>query len=74
MGLNMKPVQTQGRRLIAMLKRASMTYIEMNLTGISVSPHKRVLESLREDERLVKLKDSRGRLRWRVVAATKWTR
>ena len=69
----MKPVQTQGRRLIAMLKRASMTYLEMNLTGISVSPHKRVLECLREDERLVKLKDSRGRLRWRVVAATKWT-
>jgi hypothetical protein len=62
---------TQGRRLIAMLKRRAMTYLEMNLTGISVCPQKRVAECLRDDERIVKATGPDGRLRWRVVAETK---
>jgi hypothetical protein len=56
-----------------MLKRKPMSYLEMNLTGISVCPQKRVAECLREDERIIKAKDSSGRVRWRVVSATKWT-
>lgn len=64
---------TQGRRLIALLKRKAMTYLEMNMTGISVCGHKRVMEALGPHEQLVKGKDAKGRTTWRVVAATKWT-
>jgi hypothetical protein len=62
----------QGRRLISMLKRKSMTYLEMNLLGISVSPQKRVAECLRDDEVIVKGRRD-GRTTWRVVGATRWT-
>jgi hypothetical protein len=37
----------QGRRLIAMLKRKSMTYGDMQALGISTSPQKRVVECLK---------------------------
>lgn len=52
--------QTQGRRLIAMLKRRGMTTMDMLRTEISVSPWRRITESLKEDERLVKAKNKRG--------------
>ena len=57
---------TQGRRLIELLKRRPMTYLEMHLTGISTSPQKRVVECLREDEFIVKLKRPDGLVCWRV--------
>lgn len=63
---------TQGRRLIALLKRRAMTYLEMNLLGISISPHKRVLECLKPHETLVKGKRGEWTTR-RVVSATRWT-
>lgn len=57
---------SQGRRLIAMLKRQGMTTMEMLQTGISVSPWKRISESLKPSERLVKAKNERGLLVYRV--------
>lgn len=68
---------TQGRQLIQALKQKPRTYLEMNLLGISTSPHKRVLEALKPDEVLVKGKRYLGEGRylttWRVVGATRWT-
>ena len=58
----------QGRQIIARLKRRAMTYLEMNMLGISVSPHKRVAEQLLPGETLVKGRDKQGRTTWRVVA------
>ncbi|EWS53311.1 hypothetical protein [Methylibium sp. T29] len=58
--------QTQGRRLIAMLKRRGMTTMDMLRTEISVSPWRRITESLKEDERLVKAKNKRGLTVYRV--------
>ena len=43
---------TQGRTLIAMLKRKSMTSLELLMTGVSVCWWKRVAESLNADEEL----------------------
>ena len=63
---------TQGRRLIAILKRKAMTYGEMQWLGISTSPQRRIVECLRDDERIIKAKRD-GLTTWRVVAATKWT-
>lgn len=63
---------SQGRRLIAHLKRKPHTYLEMLRYGISVCPWKRVKESLQAGEQLVT--GRRGDLKtWRVVKATKWT-
>ena len=59
---------SQGRRLISALRSKQMgyTYLEMQALAISTSPQKRVVESLRPDERLVKGK--RGNLiTWRVI-------
>lgn len=58
--------QTQGRRIIAHLKRRAMTYGDMQRLGISTSPQKRVTESLAEDERIIKSRVG-GLIRWRVV-------
>lgn len=69
----MKPTPTQGRRLIALLKRRGMTYMEMLSLGISTSPWKRVDECLRHDEAVKKTLNGRGLVVWRVVSATKWT-
>lgn len=63
---------TQGRTLIAALKRKAMTYGEMQRLGISTSPQKRVVESLRPDEQIVK-GERRGLVTWRVIKATRWT-
>ena len=60
---------TQGRLLIAALKRKPHTYMDMLRHGVSVSPWKRVLESLREGETLVKTKNKRGLITWSVRRA-----
>lgn len=64
---------TQGRKLVALLKRRQMTYLEMLLTGISTCPWKRAQEQLRPSEQLVKGRDKKGRTTWRVVSATRWS-
>jgi hypothetical protein len=64
---------TQGRLLIAALKRKPHTYMDMLRHGISVSPWKRIAESLGPTEALVKEKNRRGLTTWRVIAAKKWT-
>lgn len=58
---------TQGRTSISALRRRPMTYHGMLRLGISVCPWKRVVESLAEDERLIKASDGRGNTTWRVV-------
>lgn len=58
--------QTQGRRLIALLKNRYMTYGEMLRTGISLCPWKRVEECLADDERIIKAQRS-GLTAWHVV-------
>ena len=64
---------TQGRLLIAALKRKPHTYMQMLAHGVSVSPWKRVSEALREGEQLVKGKNRQGLTTWRVIQATSWT-
>lgn len=59
-------VETQGRRLINVLKRKRMTYLEMMLLGISTCPWKRIREQLREGELLVKSVNAKGQLTWHV--------
>lgn len=60
---------TQGRLLIQALKQRPHTYLDMLKHGVSCSPWKRVAESLRCDEKLVKLPNKRGLTTWRVVKA-----
>jgi hypothetical protein len=66
---------TQGRKLIALLKRKAHTYGEMieAMRWQSCSPWKRVSESLRPGERLIRAKRHMGGRRylvtWRVVKA-----
>jgi hypothetical protein len=64
---------TQGRRLISVLKRRALTYLEMQALGISTSPQKRVVETLRDDELLIKALNGAGLVTWRVVSASRWT-
>jgi hypothetical protein len=59
-------MMTQGRMLIAALRRKPHTYLEMMLTCISTSPQKRIVESLRPDEVLVKSKKRNGLVTWAV--------
>ena len=63
---------SQGRLLIAELKRRPHTYLQMAEYGLSTCPWKRVAESLRADERLIKGTKrfgSRELTTWRVVKA-----
>lgn len=60
---------TQGRQIIAALKRKPHTYMEMLMLGVSVSPWKRAVESLREGEKLIKHVHRDGRMRWFVTKA-----
>jgi hypothetical protein len=64
--------ERQGRILIRILKRRPMTYGDMQRTGISTSPQKRIVECLAEHERIVKgsvtLVNGRKLVTWRVVA------
>lgn len=58
--------ESQGRRLIRLLKRRGMTTMDLLRTEISVSPWRRIAESLRPDEKLVKAKNKRGLNVYRV--------
>lgn len=74
----MKPTRTpcaktQGRRLIAKLKRKTYTNGELQDLKISTCHHKRIAECLAPHELLLKVKGRDGLLRYRVVSATKWT-
>ena len=64
---------TQGRRIIAVLKRRPLTYGDMQALGVSTSPQKRVVETLAPDEQIIKAKNGAGLVTWRVVSATRWT-
>ena len=57
---------THGRVLIECLKRVPMTYGEMLRLGFSTCPWRRVAESLRPNEVLVKTKGRDNLIRWRV--------
>jgi hypothetical protein len=57
---------TQGRRLIAALKRKPHTYLEMQMLGISTSPQKRIKESLQFPEYVFKSYSKRGLITWQV--------
>lgn len=57
---------TQGKVLIAELRRRPHTYMEMLRYGVSISPWKRIKESLGVDEVVEKGSDSKGRTTWRV--------
>jgi hypothetical protein len=58
---------TQGRKLIALLKKRGMTTMDMQLTCISSCWHKRVREQLRENEELTKYKFYPDNGRWFYV-------
>lgn len=60
---------TQGRLVIAALKRRPMTYAQMLALGAGLSPWKRCTESLRPGEMLVKTRGADRLIRWRVVRA-----
>lgn len=60
---------TQGRLLIEQLKQRPHTYLDMLGYALSVSPWKRIVESLHCGEELVKAKDRQGRTTWRVRKA-----
>ena len=62
----MKPTPTQGRRLIALLKRKPMTYMQMLSTGISTAPWKRVVETIGPKEELIKATNRDGLTVWYV--------
>lgn len=57
---------TQGRRLINILKKRRMTYMDMMMLGISVCPWKRIREGLVEGETLVKSINKHGLMTWHV--------
>ena len=59
--------QTQGRRLIALLKRRNMTTMDMLQTGISTCCWKRVSENLLPTEKLLKVKRYPDNGRWFYV-------
>ena len=60
---------TQGRLLIERLKARPHTYMDMLKHGISVSPWKRISESLKPEEKLIKGTNARGLTTWRVSRA-----
>jgi len=59
--------QTQGRKLIALLKKHGMSTIEVQKTGISTCFWKRVREQLRPTEELIKTKQYPLNGRWFYV-------
>lgn len=58
---------TQGRCVIAALKRRPHTYMEMLALGVSTSPWKRATECLRFGEIIDKGTNKRGLTTWRVL-------
>ena len=71
----MSKSMTQGRALIEELKRRPMTYFQMINFGQGYSPHRRVVECLRDDEKLIKGKHASGCVTWavRTIKPTRWT-
>lgn len=65
--------QLQYERLFSALRRKAMTYLELQLLGVSTAPHKRLAEgehTLRErGERLVRGRNRQGLVTFRVVKA-----
>jgi hypothetical protein len=60
---------TQGRIVIAELKRRPMTYRQMLNLGAGNSPWRRCMEALDERrEKVIRSKGADGLTRWRVVA------
>lgn len=64
---------TQGRRIIAMLKRRALTSMQILQTGISTCWWKRLAETIQDGEALVATKGRDGLNRYRVISATRWT-
>ena len=64
---------TQGRLVIAALKRKPHTYADMLALRVGLSPWKRASECLHDHEQIIRAKGKDGLVRWRVVAATRWT-
>lgn len=64
--------QTQGRRLIALLKRSGYSTLDLQMLGLSTCPWKRIVEQLKPNEQLLKTKRYPKEGRWyyvyRVVA------
>lgn len=60
---------SQGRRLIALLKRRPMTYMQMLALGVSTSPWRRVAEGLHTGEVIRKRVGADGLVRWSVGKA-----
>jgi len=64
--------QTQGRRLIALLKKRAYSTMNLQLEGVSTCPWKRIVEQLKPNEQLLKTKRYPNEGRWfyvyRVVA------
>jgi hypothetical protein len=60
---------TQGDRIAWHLKRAPMTYLQMNMLCLSVSPHRRAADWLASHPgwMLRKGKDEFDRTTWRIV-------
>ena len=58
---------TQGRKLIALLKKRGMSTMDMQMTGISSCWHKRVREQLTQREELTKTKRYPDNGRWFYV-------
>lgn len=59
--------RTQGRALIALLKRRPMTYKQMLAASPSCSPWRRVKEALGADEQVITATNAKGWTVWRVV-------
>ena len=65
-------MKTQGRTVIAALRKRALTYREMLNASASCTPWKRVKESLGADEQIVV--GRRGQwTTWRVIKSTGWT-
>ena len=67
---------TQGRLIVEALKRRPMTYAEMHSLGLSTSPQKRVVETMRlipewALKKGTKRVGGRDLTTWRVVRACK---
>ena len=59
--------RTQGRTVIAALKRRPLTYAGMLALGAGLSPWKRAVEALAQGEQIVRAVGADGLVRWRVV-------
>ena len=64
---------TQGRQVIAALKRKPHTYRDMLALGCGLSPWKRAMECLKDHEEIIRTTGKDGLVRWRAIAATRWT-